>query len=195
MNEKMSQEELDKLLNWLGPNRELAAAEFIRIRRMLTSIFLSRGCINADELADETIDRVAAKIKEIETDYKGEKRTYFVGVLRNVYKESLRVDRNKNRAFGLMKTEMDIDELQNHEESKTRRAECLKKCLKKLKKKHRQIILGYYQPSGGKEKIIGHKILAKKFSKSVKSLRVQVFRIKEKLFECVESCLVEAKKM
>jgi hypothetical protein len=113
MNEKMTPEELDKLLNWLNPNRELAAAEFIRIRRILTNIFLTRGCINADELADETIDRVAAKIKEIETDFRGEKLIYFVSVLRYVYKESLRTNQNKNRAFGLIKTGMEIDEFQS----------------------------------------------------------------------------------
>ncbi|MBA3632691.1 MAG: hypothetical protein H0W58_07765 [Acidobacteria bacterium] len=195
MNEKMTPEELDKLLNWLNPNRELAAAEFIRIRRILTNIFLTRGCINADELADETIDRVAAKIKEIETDFRGEKLIYFVSVLRYVYKESLRTNQNKNRAFGLIKTGMEIDEFQSHKKSKTRRAECLEKCLKKLKRKHRRIILDYYQPTHGEEKITERKILAKKFSKSVNSLRVQAFRIKERLFECVENCVAEAKKM
>ena len=50
------QEMFDRFLFWLDPNREEAAIKYEAIRRKLIKIFTCRGCIDAEDLADVTID-------------------------------------------------------------------------------------------------------------------------------------------
>ncbi|HEY0047746.1 MAG TPA: hypothetical protein VGB68_00565, partial [Pyrinomonadaceae bacterium] len=57
----INQENFDVLLNWLDRNREIAGQKYEKIRRRLIRIFLGRGCFEAEELADETINRVTRK--------------------------------------------------------------------------------------------------------------------------------------
>ena len=76
----LTQENFDQLLAWLDPNREQAGRRYEDIRRKLVKIFVSRGCIIAEELADETINRVAMKVHEIVDTYTGDPALYFYGV-------------------------------------------------------------------------------------------------------------------
>ena len=59
----LSQEDFDALLAWLDPEREQAGLKYEQIRGSLIKIFTGRGCTDPEELADETINRVTAKIK------------------------------------------------------------------------------------------------------------------------------------
>src|SRR4026207_1319031 len=78
------------LLSWLNSNEDLAAAEYERIRRRLIRIFVCRGCFEAETLADETIDRVALKTREITNGYVGNPANYFYGVANKIHLEWLR---------------------------------------------------------------------------------------------------------
>src|SRR5207244_12800629 len=49
-----------------------------------------RGCMAAEDLADETINRVAARIGNVARDYEGDPASYFYGVCQNVHFEYLR---------------------------------------------------------------------------------------------------------
>ena len=60
----LSQEAFDRLLAWLNPNRALAGEKYEEIRRRLIKIFTCRGCTCPEVLADETINRVARKVKK-----------------------------------------------------------------------------------------------------------------------------------
>ena len=53
----LTQELFDTLLDWLDPDRERAGHRYETIRLRLIKIFTSRGCPEAEELADETINR------------------------------------------------------------------------------------------------------------------------------------------
>src|SRR5262245_44071447 len=86
----LKQEDFDRLLNWLDDDRELAGEVYERIRWRLVTILASRGCLAAEELADETIDRVARRVAEIQSTYHGDKSIYFLGVMNNVHHEYLR---------------------------------------------------------------------------------------------------------
>src|SRR5215510_3967797 len=65
------QTDFDRLLLWLDPNPEQAGELYERIRWRLIAILASRGCRDAEELADETIDRVARRVLDIEATYAG----------------------------------------------------------------------------------------------------------------------------
>ena len=73
----ITQEQFDQLLQWLNPDRQQAAAQYEWIRRRLIKIFVSRGSYNPEELADNTINRVARKLPEIREGYVGSRRITF----------------------------------------------------------------------------------------------------------------------
>ncbi|HVS20925.1 MAG TPA: hypothetical protein VHD88_03710 [Pyrinomonadaceae bacterium] len=58
----LQQEDFGRLLVWLDPDPERVGAIYERIRWRLIAILASRGCALAEELADETIDRVARRL-------------------------------------------------------------------------------------------------------------------------------------
>jgi hypothetical protein len=88
----LTQEAFDKLLSWLHPDREEAGRRYEDIRCKLIRYFLSRGLSEAEEFADETINRVAQKIDVITKEFTGDPVYYFYGVARSVlrrfYKEA-----------------------------------------------------------------------------------------------------------
>src|SRR5262245_20430567 len=59
-----TKEEFDCLLAYLSPDREEAGKEYETLRRKLIKLFQYRGCHSPEELADETINRIAKKIKQ-----------------------------------------------------------------------------------------------------------------------------------
>ena len=77
---KLSKDLFDALLVWLDPDRELAACKYEEIRSRLIRIFKSRGSPVAEDLADETFDRVARKLDEIAGSFSGDPALYFYGV-------------------------------------------------------------------------------------------------------------------
>src|SRR6185369_2835428 len=86
----LEQSDFDRLLSWLDADRERAGLLYEKIRWRLVTILASRGCVLAEELADETIDRVARRVADIEQIYVGDKAIYFLGVMTNVHHEYLR---------------------------------------------------------------------------------------------------------
>ncbi len=58
----LTQAALDSLLAWLDPDRDRAGAKYEAIRTRLIKVFVCRGCPEAEDLADETINRVASKL-------------------------------------------------------------------------------------------------------------------------------------
>src|SRR5437764_14777727 len=86
----LTQEDFNGLLEWLGQDREQAGDKYEAIRRRLIRIFISRGCHHAEEMADETINRVTFKLKEIRQDYVGDPALYFYGVANKVHLEYVR---------------------------------------------------------------------------------------------------------
>src|SRR5207253_6496842 len=83
----LRQEDFDRLLSWLDSDADLAGLIYEKIRRRLITILASRHCSIPEELADETIDRVARRVADIRETYVGEKALYFLGVMNNVHHE------------------------------------------------------------------------------------------------------------
>lgn len=184
----MSIENFQKLLNWLDSDAQRSAEKYEHIQKALTKIFLTSGFDNPEELADETIDRVAGQIKNLK-DYEGEKIKYFVGVARFIKKENYR---QKDNFEEIEEIETMVDERDFYDEDTANmQLERLKKCLKRLTAKDRKMVLSYYNVANSGKKTDHHKNLAEKYSLSANTLRVQVFRVKQKLSECLD---IKAKK-
>src|SRR5262245_65972612 len=79
----------DSLLAQLGPDRESAARAYLELRRALFIFFATRGAASPDEMADETINRVARRLSEGERITTENPSNYFYGVARNVWREKI----------------------------------------------------------------------------------------------------------
>lgn len=179
----LSQESFDALLAWLDPNRDQAGQRYEEIRQRLIRIFTARACNEAEDLADETINRVASKLCDIGETYSGDQALYFYAVANNVHLEFLR--RKPPPAVLII-----IDEPLDRED----RFRCLESCLETLSADNRELVLQYYQDEK-LAKINHRKRLAKSLGLAPNALRIRACRIRASLSKCVEKCLGRGKEM
>jgi RNA polymerase sigma factor (sigma-70 family) len=176
----LTQDAFDKFLIWLNPDRELAARKYEDIRRRLIKIFACRGCPEAEDLTDETINRVIRKVQEIIDSYVGDPALYFYGVARNVHLEYVR----KNTPVLPLPP---ADPPEEHE----REHECLEACLDQLSDENRWLVLEYYKDKK-RAKIDHRKELADQLGIAPNALRIRMHRIRVSLQACVAGCLKRA---
>jgi len=161
----------DRLLHWLDPDPEMAGQQYEIIRRKLIVFYSSRQCFFAEDLADETFNRVARKLSQIKEHYIGNPQNYFFGVARKIYLEYLRSSPvQKSLSFlelpSLSSANHEVEELFAH----------LDECLEQIPPKDRELILTYYQENG-RDKIDNRKMLAGELGISLRALRIRVHRI------------------
>ena len=173
----ITREQFDSLLSWLGKDRELAGTKYESIRGGLVRVFVSKGFNDAEDLADETINRVIIRLPDIRDTYDGEPTRYFHGVARNIIREQLR-----RKEFA---TEVPV--IWMDPEPTTEERECLEKCLQMLPEPKRDLILDYYLYEGH-EKIEQHKQMAADLEITEGALRVRVHHIRVRLEDCVREC-------
>lgn len=173
----LTQDAFDHLLAWLGPNEEEAGKKYEEIRRRLIKIFVCRGCKEAEDLADETINRVTKKLREIVDAYVGDPALYFCGVAQNVYLEYIK----KKPAPLPPPPPSPSDEIEQE-------SECLDRCMQTLTPQNRELVLQYYQKEK-KAKIDYRKELAERLGIAVNALRIRAHRIRANLSECMRECL------
>lgn len=178
----LDQESFDGLLAWLDSDCEVAGRRYQEIRVRLMKIFVRRGCYVAEELADETINRVARKLPEIEKDYVGDPALYFCGVARLVFKEWVPKP-------GPIPPPIPAPDPPEVLELYDR---CLTTCLDPLNPVDREIILDYFKDEG-RAKINTHNTMAGELGISISALRTRAHRIKKTLKECVTKCIGRGK--
>jgi DNA-directed RNA polymerase specialized sigma24 family protein len=176
--QEVTREKFAGFLEWLNPHPDLAGEEYERLRFRLCTFFSQRGSNHADELADETINRVILKASEEQIE---NKIAYFYGVAKNVFRESLRKER----------THLDIDEVTiaaKAPEEQSFSGECLDKCLAKLPAESRELLLDYFSEAK-QAKIELHRRISEKLDMTQTALRMRVMRTKQKLKICVQECM------
>lgn len=178
-----SPEDFQHLLNWLGPDQQQATDKYEAIRRGLVELFDNWHCVDADELADETVNRVLSKVEIIAPNYSGDPARYFFGTAKKVRYEYMR------RPHPLPLTvdkaaEKNAEEIQEKE----RLHACLDKCLNLLDPADKELILDYYQGEK-RAKIKSRKSLGEQAGVTSNALRVRVFRLRSTLEECISRCL------
>ena len=179
-NWELSQEAFDALLTWLDSDREQAALKYEKIRSGLIKIFTGRACIEPEDLADETINRVARKLKEIEKDFSGDRARYFFGVANKVHLEHLR--RKIPQAMPTPANDPNRIELEYN---------CLERCIERLTKENRDVLLRYHGAEGRAETEL-RRALADELGIATNALRIRVHRTRQGLKECVEKCIERA---
>jgi len=173
----ISQDAFDRFLAWLDPNREQAGTKYEDIRRRLIRIFACRGCPTPEDLADETINRVIRKMRELADSYEGDQVLYFYGVARNVHLEYVKKPPKQLPA--------PAPDLPEHKEKEF---ECLEQCMSVLPAANRELVLEYYREEKH-AKIVHRRELAERLGIAVNALRIRAHRIRVGLQGCVENCL------
>ncbi len=178
-----SRENFDTLLRWIAADdKEGATARFLQIRKALVKMFECRSCVDAEDLADETVDRVLKKLHDITPTYSGDPALYFYGVAKNVFLEYTRKPRTAELHDGIPVPDAKDDAYEADHQ-------CLDKCLGKLDARERSLIIRYYSYANPSVKSFERKKLADEHGYSITNLRIRAFRIRVKLQNCLEECL------
>ena len=173
----LEQHDFDRLLRWLDPDRERAGVLYEKIRWRLIAILAARGCAAAEELADETIDRVSRRVADIQETYVGDPALYFLGVMNNVHHEFLK--RPATPRLVSTAQEPGANE-QVHS--------CLDRCLDRLAPHARDLIERYYAENK-RAKINLRRRIADQLGVSASNLRLRALRIRSKLQGCINQCM------
>lgn len=178
----LTEEGFNNLLVWLHEDREEAGKIYEEIRSKLMRGFKSHGCMVAEDLADETINRVARRLPEIVDTYVGDPRRYFFGVAYKVLQE---YQRRAMELVPLPPREIPLEERRDDRETMHG---CLELCLRHLAPQSRELILQFYQ--GEKQFKIKHRQeLARRLNTKLANLRLQAHRIRSNLRKCILACM------
>ncbi len=171
-------EDFERLLGFLAPDRDAAVQRYVTIWRGLVKMFASRRCPEAEDLADETMFRVARKTRTLKK-FEGDFALYIYRVGRFIYREWVR--RNRPRPDPPPPPPPpDEDALA-----------CLDECLDSLPSGDREIAVEYYRHEG-RERIDNRKRLSEKLGLSANALRIRAHKLRAQLKACVEECLGRA---
>jgi DNA-directed RNA polymerase specialized sigma24 family protein len=175
----LTQGAFDLLLSQFDADRQEAGKKYEALRRKLVKFFQWRGCSFAEDLADDTINRVARNLEAGESVR--HLPAYCAGIARNVFLENLRT-RRKEEALHAMTlpspTPPDEDP----------RRECLERCLRELSAENLQLIVQYYQQNE-QSRIEARRNLAEQLAIPPNALRIRAHRIRARLQSCVEDCV------
>lgn len=174
----LSKSSFDDLLSALDPNRDSAALRYESLRARLVKFFEWRACAAPDELADETLDRLARKFETgapIEDPV-----NYAYGIARMIVLETVKREARERQAVADMPAA--------EEEEDDGRMSCLEKCLSSISLESRTLIIAYYS-SEKRAKIDLRQHFADRLGISINALRIKAHRVRLKIEECVFRCL------
>ncbi len=185
--------DLENLLLWLGPNTDAGARKYLEVRQRLIALFQFRGSSRPEELADDTLDRTARAILKPGFVFKGDPMAYLRGVARNVYLESLRKDRIEGQDVSHEVVDS-VPQRPVDNPGVEPLFQCLDRCLAQLPDDKRALLLRYYQGERS-AKIDGRLQLARERGMELNALRIQVFRLRNLIRQCVERCCADSREI
>ncbi|HUJ13514.1 MAG TPA: hypothetical protein VL284_06940 [Thermoanaerobaculia bacterium] len=157
-------------------DRDRAAVEYERLRERAAGLLRWWGALNPDELADETLDRVARKIDSGADVTPSSLAAYVRGVARMVFYEARRLSDDPVEV-------RDVPAPPPGEQSKA--LDCLDHCLGELPNSERRLVLRYYDDN----KIEVRRRIAQELQISMTALRIRMHRLRTRLETCVSDCM------
>ncbi len=154
------------------------------MRRRLVGYFARKRVRAPEDLADDTLNRVARRLEETATISETPPAQYCFTVAKFVFLESLRLpDR-------LHESDMETAAAgrpDGRDADRERLLDCLDRCLGRLRADERTLILDYYRGEE-QEKIAARRELAARLGLSANALSIRACRIRDKLERCVAAC-------
>jgi len=185
----------DALLRLLDADRDRAGEKYENLRRRLIKFFEWNFCFPAEDLVDETLDRVAEKLDEVQVlDVVG----FAWGVAKHVRQEASKRSERTMQISDLpagaeLATPGTTPERSVQEEMEDeQRARCLQLCLHRFSASDREVFLKYHNAHGGHKE--HREQLAQNLGVSIGTLRVRINRLRERLEQCLNNCMTGQKR-
>jgi DNA-directed RNA polymerase specialized sigma24 family protein len=182
-----------RLLEWLDEGVDSQGERYLEMRRRLVSYFDRRNRPNADELADETFNRIARTLEQDGEIATTPPARYCYVIARFVLLQDFREDRKHVPLAGPVSaavsqscsvTLVDPDEGSAISEQ---RLDCLDRCLEELKPQQRELAIEYYRDAR-RQRIERRRGLAARLGITMNALAIRASRIRDALMTCVEGC-------
>ena len=189
----LSKDALQRLLNWLDDGANSDGYAYVAMRRRLRDYFDRKNCQAADDLADETLTRVARRLEEEGITRDDTPARYCYIVARFVFLEHLReIKAHRLLAQGsgdvvpqpFTPPAADAAEATGAQETLLA---CLQKCVEELDQLNQKIITLYYIGSE-RAKIDNRRNLAESLGLTQNALTIRACRIRTRLDACVRRC-------
>lgn len=182
-----------QLLKWLDRGANSEGQNYLEMRERLVAYFDRKNCAEPDELADETLNRVALRLEAEGTIESDPPAKYCYIVARFIFMENLRAAQKENQLVADLRRERARAEKEVMVEDdepaiKERRLACLEQCTAKLDAANCRMIIRYYT---GRErvKIDNRRALAEELKITMNALSIRACRIRERLEACVRQCM------
>ena len=189
----LSKDALQRLLNWLDGGANSDGHAYVEMRRRLRDYFGRKNCRTADDLADETLTRVARRLEEEGITRAETPARYCYIVARFVFLEHLRETKAHPMVPRLRTTSgrsRPPRQQRTPRKPPARRKSCSpasQKCLQELDPLNHRIITRYYIGSE-RVKIDNRRELAESLGLSANALTIRACRIRARLEACVRRC-------
>jgi DNA-directed RNA polymerase specialized sigma24 family protein len=181
-----------RLLEWLDDGEDSRGERYIEMRRRLVWYFTRRNRPAADELADETLNRIARTLEQSGVILTRPPARYCYVVAKFVLLEDIRRQRKHVHLEEVWSGPGASDRGNSAAESeriavREQRLDCLDHCLEQLTPEQRELVIEYYRDSR-RQKIERRANLASRLGISMNALAIRACRIRETLMNCVEAC-------
>jgi DNA-directed RNA polymerase specialized sigma24 family protein len=188
---ELTQSAFHRLLSWFDGGNDSGGQKYLEMRYRLTKYFDRKNCVAPDELADETLNRVARRLMEEGAITDTTPAKYCYSLAKYVFLEYLRDQGRENSGLNEMMVSGRLNNsvsLKTEQREKERRLECLERCAQKLEPDARYLIFEYY--SGEQRvKIENRRSLASQLGITMNALSIRACRIRERLESCVRECM------
>jgi DNA-directed RNA polymerase specialized sigma24 family protein len=186
---RLTQNAFTQLLAWLDDGVESGGERYLEIRRRLVSYFQRRNRNAADELADETLNRVARTLEQTGAINTRPPARYCYVVAKFVLLEDFRRERRQTSldAAWPLDAPRAMPAVDDQAASRESRLECLDRCLEQLAPAQRDLIVEYYADARRK-KIERRRDLAGRLGITMNALGIRACRIRDALMTCIEAC-------
>ena len=183
----LSETALHQLLQWLDEGEDSKGGKYLEMRRRMVSYFERKGCSTLDELADETLNRVARRLQEEGSLTATVPARYCYIVARFVLLEHLREPTRNPLNFEDLSNRSQSSVVEQNDRHE-KRLDCLERCLKGVDPEDRTVIFQYYQ-GAQRIKIENRRAVAAALGLTSNALSIRACRIRSKLETCVKACL------
>jgi RNA polymerase sigma factor (sigma-70 family) len=184
-------ERFETLLRLLDSDRDRAGEKYEAVRKKLIKFFQWNSCFPAEDLADETFQRLEQRMGETEID---DAVGFAWGIAKNLRQEARKRAARSVHFSSLADCEdplpdaLDIEKDLAERMLEERRLRCLHLCLQRLPEQDRKLFMAYHDHEGTGQRLQDRQKLAQQSGLTLGALRVRINRLRDKLEDCARNC-------